>query len=77
MEVGGSIYVAVGSALLLAASSNLTPATVLIVVAVAGALIHLAMAVRLRTHLKLVEATTPSTPAPSLAWCLAHPLWRP
>jgi len=75
-EIAGSLLVAIGSGLLLFASSGVDARAVIVTVAIAAAIIYLVMTARLREHLNLV-ARTEDTDQRTWWWCARHPRWRP
>jgi hypothetical protein len=75
-ELVGSIFVAVGSGILLFNATDLSAAVVIVAVAVATVFVYIAMALQLRAHHRLIEQESQG-PHRSFLWCLAHPLWRP
>lgn len=75
-ETVGSVLVAIGSGLLLFASTGLTVNAVLIAVGSTAAAVYLVMAKRLHDHVALAHKES-NGPRRSWAWCLTHPLWTP
>jgi hypothetical protein len=76
MEVVGSVFAAVGSALLLFGSRTLGVLIIVLILITGAVLIYTVMAVRLRAHLTLV-AKEGNGPRRSFWWCALHPRWRP
>ena len=76
-EVAGAVFVAVGSALLLASAKGLSWLAVGLSFAVAAIVIYAVMTVRLREHMRLIAREDESTSHKSLWWCALHPTWRP
>jgi hypothetical protein len=76
-EVAGSLLVALGSALLLLSSRNLTVLVVVLVLVLSALLIYLVMALRLHAHMRLLASENENEPNRSFVWCLLHPCWRP
>lgn len=75
MEVAGSIFVTVGSAILLLDSGHLSVLAVVVVLATAGLLIYAAMTVRLHEYMRQIAKTNPDAVTwATWRWCATHPL---
>jgi hypothetical protein len=75
-QFSGAVMAAVGSALLLFASTGLEPLIVVLAIAVSLALTYIVATVRLHEHAALLATYDDDQPT-SWMWCATHPLWRP
>ncbi len=76
-EVAGAVFVAVGSALLLASAKGLSWLAVVLSLAVATIVIYAVMTFRLREHMRLIAREDKGSSPKPLWWCALHPTWRP
>jgi hypothetical protein len=74
MEVAGTIFIAVGSGILLLDSGTLSALAVVVVLASAALLIYAVMTIRLHEYMKQIAKTNSDAVAwATWRWCATHP----
>jgi hypothetical protein len=76
-EVAGAVFVAIGSALLLASAKGMSWLAVVLSLTAAAIVIYAVMTFRLREHMRLIAREDEDSSPKSLWWCVLHPTWRP